>query len=399
LLQEAVACLVGGMTCLGSVPRQTMASFEVVIVDDGSDEAVRLENRNDAAIRILHLPRNRGTPAALNAGIAAACGEYVYILAADDLLEPWSLERMLDAAVPGRVVYGDVRVVRDGARQELWKLSEYDCRLVWERNPMPGGGVLYERRCWQDAGGYDERFCFGREDWAFNVRCMLAGWYGQHIGGESGYLYRRDGQNRSVILAGTRPAVAPPGAFDTWQGFYGWQIRTYYPKAEEVAMGGCCGGRRAAQPRQQPVPMSPKSAQALPDKAGYEVVEYIGPSVGVQTFTVGATAYRFGRLRQRGYVLKEHVAALLSMRRGGQLLFRVYRQPPATAPTPPPQDTTVHTDDAVVATPPTDPSTLTAADIRALQLDAETARWMLEAERAGRNRATVVTYLMRLVDG
>ena len=66
--------------------------FEVVIVDDGSTDATPavLEPYKDR-VRVLRQP-NGGLPAARNAGCAAARGEFIAIMDADDLCRP---ERVL----------------------------------------------------------------------------------------------------------------------------------------------------------------------------------------------------------------------------------------------------------------------------------------------------------------
>src|SRR5262249_6222731 len=85
-----------------SVLAQTFRDFELVIVDDGSDEpqTVRLlESYARPQTRVVHSP-NRGLSAARNLGIRETTGEYICALDADDVLEPTYLEksvRVLDA--------------------------------------------------------------------------------------------------------------------------------------------------------------------------------------------------------------------------------------------------------------------------------------------------------------
>ena len=74
---------------LESVFAQEFDSFEVVFVDDGSEDRTG-EIAQSFPVRYLR-QENQGLPAARNAGLAAARGEYVAFLDADDLLPPTKL--------------------------------------------------------------------------------------------------------------------------------------------------------------------------------------------------------------------------------------------------------------------------------------------------------------------
>ena len=81
-----------------SVLRQTHERLELVLVDDGStDGTPALADAlaaSDPRVRVLH-QRNGGLSAARNAGLAAAKGDLVCFLDADDALLPDKLERQL----------------------------------------------------------------------------------------------------------------------------------------------------------------------------------------------------------------------------------------------------------------------------------------------------------------
>lgn len=103
-----------------SVCMQTLADWELILVDDGSTDgstalAGQWVERDPARIRYLHHEghANLGMSASRNAGVAAARGEYVAFLDADDIYLPCRLEEhvgLLDAhpavaAVQGRLWY------------------------------------------------------------------------------------------------------------------------------------------------------------------------------------------------------------------------------------------------------------------------------------------------------
>ncbi|MBT2300806.1 glycosyltransferase family 2 protein [Variovorax paradoxus] len=85
-----------------SVLAQTCSSFELIVVDDRStDESVEIVEayaRGDSRVRLIRMPKNAGAPAApRNAGVAAARGEWVAFLDADDLWHPRKLELQMEA--------------------------------------------------------------------------------------------------------------------------------------------------------------------------------------------------------------------------------------------------------------------------------------------------------------
>lgn len=88
--------------CMESVCRQTYADIEIIVVDDGSTDgslAVLQEcGRMDERIKIF-TQENSGQGAARNKGIAAAGGEYISFVDADDWLEEDEIETLYQSIV------------------------------------------------------------------------------------------------------------------------------------------------------------------------------------------------------------------------------------------------------------------------------------------------------------
>lgn len=109
LLQQAVE----------SVQAQTYQKFEIIIVDDGSDDLAtrarcRALEQAHREIQVVWLPQCGGAGAAREAGRQRARGEFIQYLDSDDLLLPSKFEWQLDA-LQGRpecdVAYGVTRLI------------------------------------------------------------------------------------------------------------------------------------------------------------------------------------------------------------------------------------------------------------------------------------------------
>jgi glycosyltransferase involved in cell wall biosynthesis len=80
-----------------SVLIQTHTNFEIIVVDDGSQDATLelLKGIQDSRLRILEFPENRGLIDALNAGLELCKGKYVFRLDADDICKPSRIQEQI----------------------------------------------------------------------------------------------------------------------------------------------------------------------------------------------------------------------------------------------------------------------------------------------------------------
>jgi glycosyltransferase involved in cell wall biosynthesis len=88
--------------CLRSILDQSGPSFEIIAVDDASADGTveRVRAIADPRLSLVQMPENAGPSACRNAGLAAAAGEFIVFVDADDWLDPDYLERLADAATP-----------------------------------------------------------------------------------------------------------------------------------------------------------------------------------------------------------------------------------------------------------------------------------------------------------
>ncbi len=127
-----------------SVLGQTYGDFELIVVDDGSqdDTAAVVAEYSDQRIQYLKLTSNCGLSAARNVGLSQARGEYIAFQDSDDEWLPDKLGRQTRefAAHPAAaVIYGDMlRMCADG-------------QVLYFRSPTIARGQLVnpQTRCWQ----------------------------------------------------------------------------------------------------------------------------------------------------------------------------------------------------------------------------------------------------------
>jgi len=87
---------------IASARAQTLSDIEIIVVDDCSpDQTVNAVLRaagDDPRVRIIRLDTNKGPAGARNAALAAARGDWIAVLDADDEMAPQRLETLLGVA-------------------------------------------------------------------------------------------------------------------------------------------------------------------------------------------------------------------------------------------------------------------------------------------------------------
>lgn len=121
---------------LQSLRAQTLPDFEAILINDGSkDNSHALCARaaaEDSRFRLIDQP-NSGVAAARNAGLDAACGEYIFFLDPDDWIEPDAAEVLYMAACRA-----EADLVLFGMFQDHYDADGHLLRTSIERPPLEG---------------------------------------------------------------------------------------------------------------------------------------------------------------------------------------------------------------------------------------------------------------------
>ena len=120
-----------------SILNQTLTDFEFIIVNDGSTDAspAILQSYDNSRIVLLHNQKNRGLTYSLNRGLAAAKGEHIARMDADDIAMPRRLEKQVSflGRHPGVGIVGCCCVNMDagGRRVGSSRMPETDLGVRW----------------------------------------------------------------------------------------------------------------------------------------------------------------------------------------------------------------------------------------------------------------------------
>ena len=178
--------------CLTSIAAQSYTDFEIVVVNDGSDDATPalLERfaANDQRARIHTLSKQRGIVAALNHGLSHCRGEFIARMDADDRMMPQRLARQLRFAhnhPEADLIGACFRLFRDDAplspaqlRYQGWSNSLLTDEAIKQdlflESPIAHPTFFARRSFFEAMAGY--RDTPWAEDYDFLLRARQAGY-------------------------------------------------------------------------------------------------------------------------------------------------------------------------------------------------------------------------------
>ncbi len=162
---------------IDSALKQTYPDLEIVVVDDGSTDALTREMLDHASwprTRIIR-QENAGPAVARNRAIEASVGDFILPLDADDTIEPTYVEKAVAAmnADPNvGIVY--CRAMRFGSESGPWNLPPYNLRELVIDNVIFVTS-LFRRADWVRVGGFNQSLRLGVEDYEFWVKIVGLG--------------------------------------------------------------------------------------------------------------------------------------------------------------------------------------------------------------------------------
>ena len=179
--------------CLETLLEQTEPPAEILIVDNGSEDATaELGEAFPTLVRVLTQPHNLGFAGGVNAGIRSARGDHVLVLNNDTRCAPDMIEQLrralehapgIGAAAPvSNHVKGDARLPvgdlgRDAEDRRRLAAALADDAVAQDVETLAGLCMLMRRATLDEVGLFDERFGHGNyEDDDLCLRLRLHGY-------------------------------------------------------------------------------------------------------------------------------------------------------------------------------------------------------------------------------
>ena len=165
------------LEAIQSVREQTYTNWELIIIDDNSDDSdtVNIINSiHDPQILVLHSDHLR--PAgARNYGIEHATGKYILPVDSDDTIDKTYIEKavnVIESSPDTGIVYCKADLF--GEKSGPWDLPEYSFKSMLLDNIVFVTALFY-REDWEKVGGFSTTMVAGMEDYEFWLSIMELG--------------------------------------------------------------------------------------------------------------------------------------------------------------------------------------------------------------------------------
>lgn len=192
--------------CLNSVFNQDYTNFEVVIVNDGSDDEyclLKLKTlESHDSIKVIH-KENTGVSDTRNIAVKEGKGEYILPLDADDMILPGYLKTGVNIIRKNpkiSPVYCDT--VHAGEMQGLEKRPEWSQERLLQ-GPFIVNSSMYSREAYESIEGYNTEMK-GWVDYDLWVQMMDAGYEGKRIPKGLFVYYHHESEGKGSVSTSAR---------------------------------------------------------------------------------------------------------------------------------------------------------------------------------------------------
>lgn len=238
--------------CVNSIHRHTHIPYEIIIVDNGSDDGTTEWFQEEKNTKLLYQKENLGFPKAVNIGLKASTGNFLCVANNDLIFTPYWAERLIahldtaDMVGPcTNSISGPQQVMMKDIYRNIEELDEIveKSYLVNKGKSIPyhrlvGFCLLFKREVYEKIGGFNEIFgmgnyedddyCMKAIEYGFKL-CIAQDVYIHHFGGTTHSLLNVQynkllKKNRKVFL-------------QTWEDKYERLVKEHKEKWMEVKNG------------------------------------------------------------------------------------------------------------------------------------------------------------------
>lgn len=185
--------------CLNSLCEQTYQNIEIIVIDDcSSDNSYKIlkewEKRLSERFCNVYIERNernQGICRNLNKMLKVAKGEYIKLLASDDMLFPNAIENFINYAknCTDDIIFSNIVIIPENAKYPVISAENFPKRYLKQPsvgrgltgelcgdNFIAAPGVFIPRRTFEKFGVFDEKYSL--EDFEYWLRVSITGSFG-----------------------------------------------------------------------------------------------------------------------------------------------------------------------------------------------------------------------------